>query len=255
MESKEIIKRLVLDFLSSFSFTAFIAREWDSYESDNRFKKIEKEISKICEKIAMNPQLPLENSIIKLLSLMRSNELVPDLNFRKVESCMGLLKEINIRSELGQIHDPIISYDECIKIFKNKIKTDNPEKELKLVTYELEKEDLIHKIRSASSPLGFYAISPKEYFFCKTDSLFQKWYPQNDAKEIVKLIINEDQEIISVEKLNAQLKWKPRRLNSAIAFLDLHFLIHHGRDLGGIKYIHPYLRLIEEAYFFLENEK
>lgn len=42
---------------------------------------------------------------------MRSNELVPDLNFRKVESCMGLLKEINIRSELGQIHDPIISYD------------------------------------------------------------------------------------------------------------------------------------------------
>lgn len=259
MSLTNIGKRIVLDALSALPYTGAIAREWDSIENDERFKKIEQKIAEIWDVISKDPQLPLEGSIFKLMGLIENNELVPHFNFRKTESCMVFLKEINTRSELGQANDPTIEYDECIRIVKNNINTEGPEKELKLVVYELEKEDLIYKHADLNSPLGFHAISPKEYFFCKTDSVFQKWDPRCDAKEIVKLLINDDQDSVSIEKLDVRLEWGPRRLNSAIAFLYLNALIHHDFDLGEIMgridYVLLWIRLTEEAYFFLDNDK
>lgn len=241
-------KRILRDALCTIPYTGAIAREWDSFENDKRFKKMEQDIAK-------NPQLPLEGSIHKIIRLIKNNELVPDFDFRKAESCMILLKEINTRSKLGLTNDPFIKYEECIRIVKDNINTDDPEKELKLVVYELEKEDLIYKRIDMSSRLGFAGIGPTEYFFCKTDIIFQKWDPKSDAKEIVKLFIKNNQDSATTEELDRKLKWRLRRLNSAIVFLYSNKSIQTKRELGGTKYVLQWIRLTEEAYFFIEKDK
>lgn len=220
MNPRDVGKRMVLDLLSTLPYTGAI----------------------------------VEGSVRELMRLIESSELVPHSHFRKVESCMVFLKEINTRSELGQANDPLIEYDECIGMAKNSTHTEDPEEELELVVFELENEDLIYKLVSASSPLGFHAIGPKEYFFCKTDSVFQKWDPRRDAEEIVKLLVSDDEDSVSTEELDAQLEWGPRRLNSATASLDLADMIHHDHDLGGPRYVLPWIRLTEEAYF-LANDR
>ena len=253
MNLMHIGKEIFLTALASLPPCGGIARQWDSIETKQRFKKIEGEIRQIWKSIQRNPASPLEGPIRKFTRLIEDNNLMPDFNFRKAESCMILLREISNNSKFGQSNDPLIKYDRCIRIVKNNINTVDLEKELKLVVYELEREDLIFKHASMNSPLGFHAISPKEYFFCRTDSIFQEWSPKHDAKEIVKLLIDGKHDSIAVEKLDVQLKWGPRRLNSAIAFLHLNKLIHKDHDLGGIEYILQWIRLEEETYFFIKS--
>ncbi len=253
MDTKYIGKQIILNILTEIPFAGWIARQWDSIETDRRFKKIEQEITQIWEIVGNNPEASIEPVLYRFMDLIESNELVPSLDFRKTKSCMIFLREISNRSELGQPNDPVIEYDECINIVKDNIDDKDSERELKLVVYELEKKDLIYKHASGNSPLGFSSIGPKEYFFCKTDSIFQNWHPRYDAKEICNLGVNKDQ--LSVQEIDGQLKWGPRRLNSAIAFLHLEGLIHHDSDLGGIKYVLPWIRFTEEAYFFLDSDE
>lgn len=242
-------KEIFLTALASLPYLGGIARQWDSIETDQRFKKIEEKLRQIWELIQHNPASPLEVPIRKFTRLIEDNNLMPDFNFRKAKSCMIFLREISNNSKLGQSNDPLIEYDRCIRIVKNNINTEDPEKELKLVVYELERENLIFKHASINHPLGFHAIGPKEYFFCRTDDIFQEWSPKHDAKKIVNLLVDGKHDSIAVEELDAQLKWGARRLNSAIAFLHLRELIHRNYGLGGIKYVLHYIRLAEEAYF------
>jgi len=249
MEFKEIGKRIIQDLLASLPYGGGLATEWIRIETDSRIRKIE-------EKIGKSPQPPFENYLLEFLRAVEDGKLLPDLKFRKAEACVILLKELNNKSKLAQPNDPVIEYNECVKIIKNKIKNEDTkvEEQLRLVVYELERKDLIHKHADANSLLGFHAISPKEYFFCRTDSIFQDWNPQEDAKEIVRFLINSKKNSISIEKLDAHFGWGPRRLNSAIAFLHKEKLIHKDYNLGGIKYILPRIRLSEEAHFFLKEE-
>jgi len=256
MDIKEIGKRILQDALSILPYTPFIVVEWTRIENDKKFKEIEGEIKKIWEAIGKFSWKRLEVYILRLFKLLEDNNLLTTFNFRLSEACIGLAKEINNKSKLAQPNDPVIEYNECVKIIKNKIKDKDTkvEEQLRLIVYELERKDLIHKHADVNSPLGFHAISPKEYFFCRTDSIFQDWNPQEDAKEIVRFLINSKKNSISIEKLDAHFGWGPRRLNSAIAFLHKEKLIHKDYNLGGIKYILPRIRLSEEAHFFLKEE-
>ena len=92
---------------------------------------------------------------------------------------------------------------------------------MRLVVHELEKEDLIYKHADLRSPSGYSSIGPKRYFFCRTDAIFQSWNPADDAREVVKFLLNVGQEAVSIAKLDAELVWGPRRLNPALAFLYL----------------------------------
>ncbi len=214
------------------------SKKYADFKSESLYKKSLNEIEKRLDEIPS-----------------KKADFPSNFDFQKSESCMIFLKEINTRSKLGQANDPFIKYDECIKIVKDNINTDDPEKELELIVYELVKEGLIYKRIDTSSRLGFAGIGPTEYFFCKTDSIFQKWDPKSDAKEIVKLFIKNNQDSATTEELDRKLKWGPRRLNSAIVFLYSNKSIQTKRELGGTKYVLQWIRLTEEAYFFIEKDK
>ncbi|HHT9124900.1 MAG TPA: hypothetical protein ACFYD6_03675 [Candidatus Brocadiia bacterium] len=240
---------IFLDVLSFVPNMGPIVRKLDSIKNDLKLKDVKYEIEKIWNVIDKNPLLSFEVPILKSLKLIENNELVPNFNFRKAESCMALLKEINVRSKFGRENDPFIECNECIRIIKNNIPTvEGPEKELKLVVHELEKEDLIHRHPYA-------IISPKKYFFCKTDRLFQKWDPVQDAKKVVELLVDNKQDSASPEYVDRQFKWGPRRLNSAIAYLHLKKRIEHNIKPESGEYFLPLLKLTREAYFFIENNK
>ncbi len=147
----------------------------------------------------------------------------------------------------GQENDPIIEFDDCLKVMEAGGSKDAIT-DLKLVSYELEKELLVYRHPDASSPLGFHAVAPRDYFFCKTDRLFQKWDPETDAKKIIKKLILENEEAEQLSKIDEMFGWGPRRLNSAIAYMHYNGLIHNEHELGGIRYVLPDIRLSEEAF-------
>jgi|GEM_PF-4909656 len=249
---RDIGKRLLLDGLASAPYTGGLAREWDSIENNKRFEKIERRISEILEAIGKDPERRLESAILKVLNLMETAKLLSVHQLRKAESCMILLREINQRSESGKANDPFIAYDECMKIAKG-FRVEDPEDELRLVLYELERQDLVYRHESATAQSGYSSISPKEYFFCRTDSIFQKWNPEDDAVGVIRFLVGESEQSIVSKTLDIQFKWGARRLNSVIAYLHLHGLIHADSRLGGIDYVLDSFRLTEEARFFLNN--
>jgi hypothetical protein len=248
METKRMAKRILLDLFSALPYTGVIVHEWDSIENDKRFIKIEKDIDRIFEMIENPSRLHLEEPIIKLLMLIDNEHLLPNFNFKKMASCLAIIKEVNLRSIYGQAVDPFIELEDLVKIIEAIDNTKNPLDEIKLAVYELKKNDLIYDAPDARSPLGFHAIYPKEYFFCKTDCMYQSWDPKSDALEIIKLLIAEKDGMMSVENIDTAFTWGPRRLNSSIALLYLNGLINRQHELGGVKYILPWLWLTEEAY-------
>jgi hypothetical protein len=231
-----------------------IVRKVDTIVNEKTTEEVQQEIENLWKAIDKESRCPLEGPILNFLKSVEKTELEPDFHFRKAESCMVLLREINIRSKLGRGHDPFIDYEECVRIIKNNTSTEDPEKELELVVHELAKEDLIHKRADGNSPKGYCTISPKEHFFCKTDRLFQKWDPEQDAKKIVELLIKDKQDFALPEYVDKQFKWGPRRLNSAIAYLHLNELINCSIAMESGEYFFPRLELTEEAYFFTEND-
>ena len=188
-----------------------------------------------------------------MLRIVEHNGMVPAVQFRKAESCMLLLKQLSQNSELGQANDPLIKYDDCLQLIREKIDGENGKKELGLAIYELEKSGLIYKHVSVNSPFGWHTIGPREYFFCMTDHIFQNWNPKTDGKSVIRLLLGRNDIAANLEELDKGLGWGPRRLNSALAFLYMNNLIHHNYELGGIKYVLPWARLTEEAHLIEER--
>lgn len=251
MNYKYVGKELLLDFLSGVPIFSVLARQIDSIASEKRFREIGEEIHHLENLIKMAHGVPNEGIISEALTLIEKVGSVKDFNFRKMKGCLAVMREINIRSKMGYANDPLIEYEECLKILKGQGNSKDLNKEFELVAYELEKEDLIYKHPSVSSPIGFHAISPQDYFFCRTDNIFQKWHPSEDADVVIDHMIKTKEENISLLELDKLLGWGPRRLNSAIAWLDYNGLIKKDYDFGsGIStgYVLWWIRLSEEAY-------
>lgn len=246
-------KRIFLDIILLFNFPPFqiLVRELDRMENDKTYKTIMDQIHEIWERMT-----PIEDRtfyFFKGLKLLQDHQLIPSIDLRKTKSCMVIIEELNKRSQTGQIHDPKITYDKCLEILKKKVQIDDLQNELASVVYELKRTGLIALRLDPSTPLGFYSIFPTEYFFCKTDHLFQKWNPKSDAIEIVRLLQKEKKESIWVQELDKILKWGRRRLNPALAYMRMKGWVKNIEEEGGQDYFLDRIHLSKEAYLALES--
>ncbi len=253
MDFTKFGKRALLDALSTLPYTGAFAREWDSIETDRRFKAIEQEISQLWEAVGRDSKLPVEESVLKTFHLIETSGLAPNFQFRRAESCMALMGKLSRQSKLGQEADPALGYDECLSIVRSLSGAESATKELEVVVYELQKADLIHRLPSGNAPKGWHAISPKDFFFCRTDRLFQPWDPSLDAMELIVVLISKTDESANLAELDSHFGWGPRRLNSAVAFLHQNDLIHHNYHLGGIEYVLQWVRLTPKALLVKEE--
>ena len=165
------------------------------------------------------------------------------------------MRELNLKSQYGQDHDPIIECEQCLSLLRDPF-PDSYEKEFKLAAYELEEENLIHKLADANSSMGFHAISPNDFFFCRTDVLFQKWNPKIDAYAIIKHMLSEESEQLSLAEIDKVFQRGPRRMNSAVAFLYTLELIEDDHDLMidmSTNFILPWIRLSGRAMVEFSN--
>lgn len=240
-------KNIFLDGMAMWSWTAGIVRQWDAIETNAKFKQIKTQIDGLADKVAIIQDSYFEASIAPLLNILEQSGVAEGFNFRKANLCFRMIEKINNDSVEGQENDPIMEFDDCVKVMETGGSKDAIT-DLKLVSYELEKELLVYRHPDANSPLGFHAVAPRDCFFCKTDKLFQKWDPENDAKKIIKKLILENEETEHLSKIDEIFGWGPRRLNSAIAYMYYNGLIYNEHELGGIRYVLPYIRLSEEAF-------
>lgn len=251
MNIKWVGKEVFLSTLASFPVGASIARQWDSITTNQKFKSIEANIEKLFKLIEDNPKRPFQDAILEVVALAGRNGLIEERTFVKFKECMVIMQKLNFESKLGCANDPLLDIYQCIDTLKEVSDSADIMEELRLVTYELEKQELIYRHVSASSPIGFHQISPRPYFFCKTDRLFQAWNPEQDADEIIQHIIGKKEEVVSLQELGQIFKWEPRRMNPAVAYLYLTDMIDDSHELVDAivtGYVLSWIRLTEEAY-------
>lgn len=251
MNIKGVGKELFLSALVYFPAGAVIVRQWDSITADRKFKSIEANIERLFKLIEDNPRCPLQDAILEAVELVDRNGLIEEKTFVKFKECMAIMQKLNFESKQGYANDPLLDIYQCSDVLRKVSDSTDLMEELRLVTYELEKEELIYRHVSANSPIGFHQISPRDYFFCKTDKLFQAWNPMQDADDIIQHIVSKKEDAVGLQELDQIFKWGPRRINPAVAYLYLTDMIDDSHELGGAivtGYVLSWIRLTEEAY-------
>jgi hypothetical protein len=226
----------------------------ESSENKKEHEEVCAQISEILETIKDRP-VNIHDRFLQLLELANSQSGV-EIEYRKVKSCLVIMREMSNKSEEGQSNDPYISIERCQELLNSKVQPEDSLIELKLVAHVLHQENLIHRLADANSTLAFSDICPTEDFFWRTDHIFQGWNSEVDARSVCKLLLDKDvsDPAANTHELECELGWPPRRLNPALAYLYYNELIDQERELGGIKYVLPDIRLSEEAYLFINDE-
>lgn len=235
----KIISSVLTELPGGSAFVHFV----DSIKSDARFSEIERRLAEL--------ERPRQISLLITIALERNA--VPETGLRDLEGCMALMAEISARSVQAQERDGDLDQQECIEFVRKRFGPIDLRKRLRRIIYELERTGLIFKDSSANAPEGWVRIAPTRQFFCRTDALFQNWNPEKDALSIVKRMDLDDQERCSVAELEARLVWGPRRMNPALAYMELHGWVRNEFPQITQKYITDHVWLSSEAYFFLEK--
>ncbi len=250
---KKVGKELILTGCASVPATSGLVRQLDKIESDRNFDEIRAEIENIWINIGKHP-VTIESQLMNFIEIIQNTGI--EIDFRKVKSCLAIMKELSQKSSEAHLADPMLDNDRCIELINERHKPDDPQLELKLVAYELKKEGMVCLRKDMNSPIGFRSIYPANDFFWKSDHIFQEWNPRDDAREICKFVINNERDCQSArtQLLAESFNWKPRRLNPALAYLYFNGQIHQDRKLGGIKHILQSIRLTEDSHFFVDDE-
>lgn len=82
-----------------------------------------------------------------------------------------------------------------------------------------------------------YKISSKDTLFWQLDEAVKGWKTKDDAQDLATLLVNQEQDIVSLKQLQEQLGWDIRRINPAATFLVKHGIcdasdVHSNFDLA-----------------------
>ena len=78
-----------------------------------------------------------------------------------------------------------------------------------------------------SGPPGFTQICPRPQLFFRTDRALRGWITEADAKAVAVELVKAGTESVSLEDLDRQLGWGPRRLNPAADYLRLNGVVRN----------------------------
>lgn len=252
MKDKEIPKESFLAVMSMIPLAAGFVRAFDKGDQAATNDAIIAKLAEIeKELLRTNARIPLEVRS----ALAQAKDLANALDVRRFQTCLPVLREISNNSPLGMHGEPMLSYEELCELIKPVVASDaNIEREVKAVVHELENQRFVHKRADANARYGWRSIYPDEFFFARTDGVFQDWRPISDARTTCKRFPDTD-ETIATSQIREALDWPPRRSNAAIAFLRMRGIVADDRALGGpTDDILRWVRFTEEAIFFLDEE-
>lgn len=147
-------------------------------------------------------------------------------------------------SETGRKFDPQAS---AAKISEA---TGLPLKEVKLGILDLVDGGLVER----DDVIGSNDIWPKEALFVEFDRHFMDFNNRDDAIAVANLLISEDVEEIAVSDLADRLPdWTPRRLNSALSYLEGTKAIEAHRYLGDEPWVMSELEVTDRTMRFVRD--
>lgn len=114
-------------------------------------------------------------------------------------------------SRVGRIFDPQTDTERVAEA------TGLPEADVRLGVLDLADAGLVDRSRTSTSE----SFWPKAALFVEFDRHFMDFDNQQDAGAVANLLVNEDVRQIKAEKLAERFpEWEPRRLNSAVQYLE-----------------------------------
>jgi hypothetical protein len=229
-----------------------LVRVLEKWTVDARVGRMEADVQKILEIIGPDDRA-LDERIQEALNAAVRLNVGDGIQIRKAESCLAIARYLNTRSELGWEWDPSLDREQALGIIRSHLGGGDPVSELRAVVAELKRVDLILVMDNCNAPeeLPWEIIGPEESFFCRTDSIFQSWNPEEDAREICRR--SKAERVFQVTLLD-DLGWTPRRINSAAMFAKRRGWLNVPYEfVSSTAYVIPWANLSEEGEFFSET--
>lgn len=124
--------------------------------------------------------------------------------------------------------DHALSHDPALKMEKIKDRTDLSEESVRDGLLDLADRGLVRKYES-SGGTSFWAEAS---LFVEFDRYFMDWDPKDDGLVIAREVVNTGDDSATTEELAKRLDWPPRRMNSALYYLDEAHLIKPRQSMG-----------------------
>jgi hypothetical protein len=148
-------------------------------------------------------------------------------------------------SKLGRKFDPQTDVAETARA------TNLPEEDIRLGVLDLVGFGLVEQ-RKTLSPSGMFW--PTAGLFIEFDEHFLEFSPKQDAIAIANWLVSQKIEGIAIEKLAEQFsEWPPRRLNSALNFLDGAKLVEPLKALDSSPWVMVCLRVTDQTRRFVRD--
>jgi Mn-dependent DtxR family transcriptional regulator len=126
--------------------------------------------------------------------------------------------------------------------------------EMALAVDELEEEGMVELVRTSSmGKAGFSYIFAQSELFFKIDPIVKGWDPKEDAKMVAVVAVNRNKPYVRSQELAEDLKWEPRRLNSALQFLELHGYVDVSKAMGSAPYCRDGFAITSRTKRFASN--
>ena len=147
-------------------------------------------------------------------------------------------------SKLGMKFDPQVTVASVAQA------TGLPEEDIRLAVLDLSGNGLVGRIKE----IGSNAFWPTNSLFVEFDQYFLDFNPRQDAISIANFLVSQKIEAIDTAKLAEQFSDRPpRRLNSALSYLDDAKLIHPIKAVGSNPWTMVCLRVTDHTRRFVRD--
>lgn len=98
-------------------------------------------------------------------------------------------------------------------------------------------EDALHELRDVMHIHSADLIVAETELYARFDHFWKDWNPAEDAVTLASGLLNEAGFPTSSRQISERLNWTPRRLNSALGYLDHRDLVHARKAMGDPDYV------------------
>lgn len=128
------------------------------------------------------------------------------------------------------------------------------EEALALAADELEEHGWVKLIKTMGmGKAGFSSLTATTLLFVETDPFTRGSDPKSDARELAAQLTTQPDASANLSELDKHLSWGPRRINPAVAYLQLKEYVQASKTLGAHPYIVSWIRATEKTRRFASN--
>lgn len=156
------------------------------------------------------------------------------------EAAIAVAKVLITRSRNGESRDPILDFAEL------QVATGLSVDDVRIGAVDLRDAGLLW-----SSPVHREAVAPERGLFVEFDEYFMPFNPSEDAVALASLVLNRGEAHVSTPEMAQALGWTPRRMNSALCFLESSGSIDEKPSLADSPWRRIYVRANDRTLRFV----